>query len=84
MQASNSIASTTTGPSIGADDGIFGLDKMRLDLPAFVGTFSQRLYAVGVDHAGATRTVPARAAVDAAGVAPPAVLHRALIISQWT
>jgi uncharacterized protein with von Willebrand factor type A (vWA) domain len=48
MEASKNTASTTAGPSAGADDGVFRLDTIQLDLPAFVGAFSQRLHDGGV------------------------------------
>ncbi len=48
MEASRSTESTTAGPSAGADDGVFGLETIALDLPAVVGAFSQRLHDGGL------------------------------------
>jgi uncharacterized protein with von Willebrand factor type A (vWA) domain len=48
MEASESTGSTTADPSVGADDGVFRLETMQLDLPAVVGAFSQRLHDGGV------------------------------------
>jgi len=48
VETSENTEPTTTDPTAGADDGLIRIEMIHLDLPAVVGTFSQRLHDGGV------------------------------------